>query len=120
MTAVGLGFGDVVITELLADKGRLAGLQAKLNCAVGYMEDLQQSVARQLVRALRRSAQSVDMALHAEKPRQFFGRVGKGEFQKAVFVGPDDVARGTVRIKNLDDRTEEEKSLTDLLAIVQP
>ncbi|MDD5677713.1 MAG: histidine--tRNA ligase [Kiritimatiellae bacterium] len=113
MTAVGLGFGDVVIAELLADKGRLTGLQAKLNCAVGYMEDIQQPVARQLVRALRRSGQSVDMALHAEKPKQFFGRVGKGEFKKAIYVGPDDVARGIVRIKNLDDRTEEEKSLSD-------
>lgn len=115
MTAVGLGFGDVVIAELLADKGRLAGLQTKLNCAVGYMEDLQQSVARQLVHALRRGGQSVDMALHAEKPKQFFGRVGKGEFQKAIYVGPDDVERGTVRIKNLADRTEEEKSLADML-----
>ena len=57
----------------------------------------------------------MDLALHAEKPRQFFGRVGKGEFQKAVYVGPDDVARGTVRIKNLDDRTEEEKLLNEIL-----
>ncbi|MFA5043954.1 MAG: histidine--tRNA ligase [Kiritimatiellia bacterium] len=114
MTAVGLGFGDVVIAELLADKGRIAGLQSKLNCAVGYMEDFQQSVARQFARALRRGGMSVDMALHAEKPKQFFGRVGKGAFQKAVYVGPDDVARGAARIKNLDDRTEEEMPLADL------
>lgn len=115
MTAVGLGFGDVVIAELLAEKGRLAGLQAKLDYAVGYMEDVQQPVARQIARALRRGAQSVDMALHAEKPKQFFGRVGKGEFQKAIYVGPDDVTRGTARIKNLDDRTEVEKPIADLL-----
>ncbi len=116
MTAVGLGFGDVVIAELLADKGRLAGLQAGINCAVGYMDELQQPVARQVARALRRGGQSVDLALHAEKPKQFFGRAGKGEFQKAVYVGPDDVERGTLRIKNLADRSEEEKPLKDLLA----
>ncbi|MBU4286363.1 MAG: histidine--tRNA ligase [Verrucomicrobia bacterium] len=120
MTAVGLGFGDVVIAELLADKGRLAGQQAKLNCAVGYMEDLQQAIAMRLAQAMRRAGQSVDVALHAEKPKQFFGRVGKGGFQKAVYVGPDDVARDTVRIKNLDDRTEEEKSLNDLIGMSQP
>ncbi|MCG2661757.1 MAG: ATP phosphoribosyltransferase regulatory subunit, partial [Kiritimatiellae bacterium] len=120
MTAVGLGFGDVVIAELLADKGRLAGQQAKLNCAVGYMEDLQQAIAMRLAQAMRRAGQSVDVALHAEKPKQFFGRVGKGGFQKAVYVGPDDVARDTVRIKNLDDRTEEEKSLSDLIGMSQP
>ena len=115
MTAVGLGFGDVVIAELLADKGRLAGLQAKWDCAAGYMDDRQQAIAMRLAQAMRRAGQSVDVALHAEKPRQFFGRVGRGEFRKAVYVGPDDVARGAVRIKNLDDRTEEEKTLTDLL-----
>jgi len=43
-------------------------------------------------------------------------RAGRqGGFQKAIYVGPDDVARGAVRIKNLDDRTEEEKPLTSLL-----
>jgi len=29
------------------------------------------------------------------------------------------VARGTVRIKNLDDRTEEEKPLSDLIGMSQ-
>jgi histidyl-tRNA synthetase len=114
MTAVGLGFGDVVIAELLADKGRLTGLQDRLDCAVGYMEDLQQAIAMRFAQALRRTGKSVDLALHAEKPKQFFGRAGKGGFQQAVYVGPDDVARGVVRIKNLADRTEQEKSLADL------
>ncbi len=120
MTAVGLGFGDVVIAELLADKGRLAGLQAKLNYAVGYMDESQQPVARQLARALRRGGQSVDLALHTEKPKQFFGRVGRGDFQNAIYVGPDDVARGTVRVKDLADRTEAERPLSDLIKILQP
>lgn len=116
MTAVGLGFGDVVIAELLADKGRLAGLQPKLGYAVGFMEEHQQTAARRLAQALRRTGASVDLALHNEKPKQFFGRVGKGGFQKAIYVGPDDVARGVVRIKNLADRSEEEKNLADLTA----
>lgn len=120
MTAVGLGFGDVVIAELLAEKGRLAGLQAKLNYAVGYMEEIQQAVARQIVRALRGGGQSVDLALHAEKPKQFFGRVGRGDFQKAVYVGPDDVARGSVRVKDLAERTETERPLSDLIKILPP
>ncbi|MBI2440622.1 MAG: histidine--tRNA ligase [Lentisphaerae bacterium] len=115
MTAVGLGFGDVVIAELLAEKGRLVAQQTKLDYAIGYMDDSQRSAALRLAQAIRRTGQSVDVALHAEKPKQFFARAGKGAFQKAIYVGPDDVARGTVRIKNLDERTEEERSLTELL-----
>lgn len=114
LTAVGLGFGDVVITELLADQGILSAHRVKLDYAVGYMDNPQQRQARRVAQALRRAGQSVDLALHPEKPRQFFARVGKGDFQKAIYLGPDDIQCGTLRIKNLADRTEEEKPLTDL------
>ena len=41
MMAVGLGFGDVVITDLLGEKGQINSLTGadKIDLAVGFMED---------------------------------------------------------------------------------
>lgn len=116
MTAVGLGFGDVVITDLLNEKGQIQSLAGadKIDLAVGFMEDAQRSAAVRIARSWRSSGKRVDLALRSEKPRHFFGRVGKGGITEAVFLGPDDLAAGMVRVKNLRDRTERQIALNDL------
>ena len=113
-TAVGLGFGDVVIAELLADKGKLPAPSAQRDMAVAFMDDAQRVIAIRVARSVRQSGANVDLGLHAEKPKNFFGRVGKGGFRRAILIGPDDVTRGTVRVKNLADRTESELALNTL------
>jgi histidyl-tRNA synthetase len=115
-TAVGLGFGDVVVAELLADRGLLPATAESRDFAVGYMTEDQRSVAIAITHALRRQDKRVDLGLHAEKPKNFFARSGKGGVARAIYIGPDDVARGTVRIKNLADRSETETSIASLTA----
>ena len=51
---------------------------------------------------------TVDLALHAEKPKSFFGRAGKRPYRKAIYIGPDDVAKATIRLKDLNTREESE------------
>jgi histidyl-tRNA synthetase len=114
LTAVGLGFGDVVIGELLLAKGwQVSG--AMRDVAVGYMEAAQSATAIAVAQALRRQSLSVDLALHPEKPKSFFGRAGAGSFRHAIYLGPDDVAKGVVRIKELATRTEREAPLDTVL-----
>ena len=106
LPAVGLGFGDVVIAELLADLGKLPAGPPEIACAVSYMTETERLPALRAARHLRQAGQTVDLALHPEKPKAFFGRVGRGGFREAIFLGPDDCARGTMRVKHLRDRTE--------------
>lgn len=113
--AVGLGFGDVVIGELLAEKNKLTGARENLELAVGYMDDAQRTTAIRIAQARRRQGDRVELALHAEKPKNFFARVGKGGVRQAIYLGPDDLARGTARVKNLEARTETEAPLAQLL-----
>jgi len=108
LPAVGLGFGDVVIAELLADKGKPGDHRERLDMAIGFMEDSQQPIAVQIAQALRLTGKTVEGALHAEKSRHFFARVGKGGVRQALYLGPDDLARGSVRVKDLENRTETE------------
>ncbi len=114
LPAVGLGFGDVVIAELLAARGKPAQRRPALDLAVGYMEDAQRSAAIAIARSARQQGRNAESALHAEKPKSFFGRVGKGGVRRAIYLGPDDLARGTARVKNLEDRTEREHPLARL------
>ncbi len=111
MGAVGLGFGDVVIAELLAEKGKLPSFHEDGLVHVGYMDESLRSIAIRLAASLRNQGRNVNLGLAREKPKAFFSRAGKSGVGEAIYIGPDDLARGTVRVKNLADRSERELSL---------
>jgi histidyl-tRNA synthetase len=116
MTAVGLGFGDVVLMDFLSEKGVQLHYRDKTDYAISYLEDAQQKIAIQIAQALRANGKSVDMALHSEKPKHFFARAGKSKISEAIFIGPDDIRSGIIRIKDLDKRVESEMQLSELLS----
>jgi histidyl-tRNA synthetase len=115
-TAVGLGFGDVVIGELLAARGKSPAAGEARQFAVGFMEDAQHPTGVTLARALRGAGYNVDLTLHPEKPKAFFARVGKAAFRHAIYLGPDEIRSGTIRVKDLARRTEREVRLDAALA----
>ena len=110
-TAVGLGFGDVVVTELL--KARLGADAAapKKGVYVGWMFAEQRDAALALAAKLRAQGECVNLALRKAKPKQFFSRAGASTCAKAVFLGPDDVTAGRAKMKDLVTREETEISL---------
>jgi histidyl-tRNA synthetase len=112
MTAVGLGFGDVVVAELINDIGLAKSLSKQFDLAIGYMTLEQRSAALKLAVKLRNAGLAVDLALAPEKARRFFSRVGRGDFFRATYIGPDDMTTGKAKIKNLSDQTEELIDLT--------
>jgi histidyl-tRNA synthetase len=111
MGAVGLGFGDVVVAEVLAEKGRLPSGHEEGLLHIGYMDESQRGAAIRLAAALRAQGRCVNLGLSREKPKAFFARAGKSGVGEAAYIGPDDVARGTVRVKNMADRSEHEMPL---------
>lgn len=108
-TAVGLGFGDVVIADLLEEKKLFDGCSSSHDVAVSYMTGAERDTAAAVASELRAGGQSVDLALHSEKPKQFFSRADKKGFRQAVYIGPDDVDAGSYRLKNM--ASGEERSL---------
>lgn len=109
--AVGLGFGDVVVVEALKELPGAAAGGERRGVAVGYMFAEQRDTAVRLATRLRAEGQAVDLALSPLKPRQFFARAGAGACRQAVLLGPDDVAAGRARLKDLATRAESELSL---------
>ena len=104
--AVGLGFGDVVVTELLKARLGADAAQAKKGVYVGFMFPEQRDAALALAAKLRASGECVNLALKKQKPKQFFAHAGASSCAKAVFIGPDDVAAGQAKMKDLATREE--------------
>ncbi len=104
--AVGLGFGDVVVTELLKARLGDAAVNARRGVAVGFMFPEQRDAALALAARLRADGERVDLALHSQKPKKFFSAAGASGAAKAVFLGPDDVEKGVARIKDMETREE--------------
>lgn len=115
-TAVGLGFGDVVICELMSELNIKPSLQRGTGIAFGFMEDAQRELSISIATALRRQGRTVHLSAKAVKPRVFFGSAGNNRAcSEAVYIGPDDAASGVIRIKNLDSREETSVSIKALL-----
>lgn len=102
--AVGLGFGDVVVGEVLREALGETCPVTRTGYAVGYMTADQRDAAVTLAARLRAEGHAVDLGLLAQKPKNFFSRAGASAAKYAVFLGPDDVASGTARAKDLETR----------------
>lgn len=110
-TAVGLGFGDVVVTELLKARLGTDAAKAKKGIAVGFMFPEQRDAAVKLAAKLRGEGACVNLSLRNQKPKKFFSHADSCGSAKAVFLGPDDVAKGVVRLKDMTTREETEVCL---------
>lgn len=102
--AVGLGFGDVVIGEILSSLGINGGQKTGVT-AVGYMSIAERSAATRLAARLRKEGENVSLATHPQKPKAFFANASSSA-SSAVYIGPDDVLSGKARRKYLDTREE--------------
>ena len=110
-TAVGLGFGDVVVTDLLKARFGDEAPASRKGVYVGWMFPEQRDAALALAARLRAGGEAVNLALRRAKPKQFFARAGASSCARAVFIGPDDVAAGHAKMKDLATREETDVEL---------
>lgn len=99
MPCVGLGFGDVVVMEALAEVGKLPATSRGVEYAVGYMDEACRSLALQVAARLRERGKACDLALAAEKPKRFFSRADRCSARHAIYIGPDEAACGEFAVK---------------------
>ena len=102
--AVGMGFGDVVVGEVLREALGETCPVTRHGYAIGYMAGEQRGAAVALAARLRAEGHAVDLALLPQKPKHFFSKAGASAAKFAVFLGPDDLASGTAQAKDLETR----------------
>jgi histidyl-tRNA synthetase len=118
LPAVGFGMGDVVLGELLKDRGLRPTAPAAIDCfVVAVTADDMAEVLRQAHR-LREAGLAVEYSLDPGDPKvgKQLKLAGSRGARLAVLIGPDDRAVGQAQLKDLTVRTQLAVPLDDLVA----
>lgn len=99
--AVGFGFGDAVIVELLKDRDLLPELESGIDSVVFAMSSDLYPAALETANALRQAGQTVDVVLEPKKPKWVFKHADRIGAKFCVVIGSDEYANGEVAIKDL-------------------
>ena len=111
MPAVGFGLGDVVLTELLAEKGLLAEIPAEIDDVVYAFGEPERPVAVQVAERLRRSGRRVELILGAPRLKRVMADADKAGASRVWLIGPDEAARGVATVRDLATGEQREENL---------
>jgi histidyl-tRNA synthetase len=101
MPCVGLGFGDVVISELLDDLKKTPGKEPDIDYSVGFMDSDSRNFALKIISKLRQKGFNCDLSLKPEKPKGYFKKANRLNVSNAIFIGSNETKTGTFNIKNM-------------------
>ncbi len=114
LPATGFGFGDMVVMELLTDKGLLPDLSAGVGDVVFGMGAALRGAAMQVAAKLRSGGRTVDLVLEDKKMKWVFKHAERCGAARLVMIMPDEWAEARVRIKDLDTGEESTVAMEDL------
>ena len=99
--AVGFGFGDAVIHELLGDYDLIPELERDVDDVVFGFGEPERAAAIGVAGRLREAGRAVELVLGAPKPRRVFADADRSGAARVWTIGPDELARGVSRTKDL-------------------
>jgi len=111
--AVGFGFGDSVIAELLSDRGLLPECPRTLDAAVYAFGDTERPAAVRLASALRGDGHSVELVLGTIKLKRALADADRAGARRFYLIGPDELSRGIVVVRDLETGNQTEEPLPE-------
>src|SRR5262245_9843485 len=111
LPAVGFGFGDAVIVELLAERGLLPELRRALDAVVFAFGDAERAAAVALAGALRAEGACVELVLGGVKLKRALADADRSGARRAYLIGPDELARGVALVRDLASGEQAERRL---------
>ena len=114
LPATGFGFGDMVIMELLAEKGLVPELIGGIDDIVISLSPELRNAAMSVASSLRVNGRSVDLVLEDKRLKWAFKHAERSGAQRLVMVMPEELKDGKVKIKDLESGEEVEVSVDSL------
>jgi histidyl-tRNA synthetase len=110
LPAVGFGMGDVVLGELLAERGLIPEYRPALDDFLVVIGEEQRPTMLRIAHALRERDRTVAYALRGQSVRRQFKASEAAGARRVLVLGPDELARGVVVARDM--ATGEERELT--------
>lgn len=124
LPAVGFGMGDVVLGELLKDRGLRPPAPASIDCYLAAFDSSDVPTVLRLAHELRGAGIAVEYALVPTAIGKQLKTADSRGARVAVVIGPDDRARGEVQIKDLRTKQQDavpfEQAVARCLALLTP
>lgn len=118
LPAVGFGMGDVVLGELLADRGLVPDSRAAAQDFVVHVTEEQRDLALRVVRALRERGRRALLDLRGRSVGRQFRAADQSGAKRVIVLGPEETARGAAVVRAMETGEEAEVPLTELLEAV--
>lgn len=109
--AVGFGFGDAVIAELLDEEGLWPKLTRQVQDVVHALGPEEKPAAIRVARRLREQGRLVELTLGQPRLKRVLGDADKAGVERVLLIGEDEHARSVVRIRDLASGEEREEPL---------
>ncbi len=114
LPAVGFGMGDVVLGELLAERGLIPEYERSVEYFLVPVTAEQRPVALRLAHALRDRGHSVSYALRDQGVGKQMKGAAKEGARTVLVLGPDELERGCVVARDMSTGDEREVTLAEL------
>jgi histidyl-tRNA synthetase len=119
LPALGFGMGDVVLTELLRDRGLLPAAGAAVEVFVSFVTADDRPLGLQLAHRLRDAGLRVEFAMGDQALARQLRLASARGARVALVIGPDDRARGEVVVKDLAAGSQRSVPTPELEAVVR-
>jgi histidyl-tRNA synthetase len=119
MPAVGFGMGDVVLSELLRDKGRVPPERSSIDVFLAFITRDELAHVVSLAHELRDAGLRVEYALSPQAVGKQLKLADARKARLAVVVGPDEWARGDVMMKDLRSGSQESVPADSLVNVIK-
>ncbi|HEY9013555.1 MAG TPA: histidine--tRNA ligase [Gemmatimonadales bacterium] len=119
LPALGFGMGDVVLSELLKEKGLVPGATSSIDVFLAFIgkDDLAQVLS--LAHQLRDAGFRVEYAMSPQAIGKQLKLADARNARFAVVIGPDERARGEVVVKDLRSGSQEAVPQNSVVAIIK-
>jgi histidyl-tRNA synthetase len=116
LPALGFGMGDVVLGELLKDRGLMPSATAAVDFWVAGEDDALLGEVMRIASALRGRGRSVEYALRSQTLSRQMKTASSAGARQTVLLRHGDVAQGRATLRTMADGTETSVQLEDWLA----
>jgi len=119
LSAVGFGMGDVVLGELLRERGKIPGAPASVDIFLVAATPEDRPAVFHLAHSLRDAGHRVEYALSDAKVGNQMKLADARGARHAVVIGPDERTRGVAQVKDLKDGSQREVAMDTLAAALR-